>query len=55
MFESISERDEQGQTMAEYVVMLSVLTIVTFATISLAGTSVLALFQRTLEAVADIT
>ena len=44
-------RNERGQTMAEYVVVLGMITLAIVTTISLVSGAILAAFQRTLEIV----
>lgn len=43
--------DQKGQTMAEYVVVLGLITAATVATLSVLSDTVLAAFERSLEIV----
>lgn len=48
--ERIALDDQNAQTMAEYAVLLSVITVALVTTVSLLSDAVVELFQRTLEA-----
>lgn len=48
---AIRLHDERAQTMAEYVVVLGVITVVIVTSFSLLSEAILAAFERTLEIV----
>ena len=48
-------RDEEGQTMAEYAVVLGVITITIVATFSVLSGAIWAAFQRTVDIVSSVT